>query len=114
MVGLRIPIDNCVPRRLAQHFSGHEVVHVLDIGWEQLKDGALLDIADGQFHALVTVDRSLHHQQRLDHRSFALMVLRARSNRLQHLVALVPALLAALLIARPGEVHEIEQAEPPP
>ena len=42
----------------------------------------MLDRIAGRCDAFVTVDRNLPHQQRLDGRPFAVIVLRARSNRL--------------------------------
>jgi hypothetical protein len=52
----------------------------------------------------VTLDQSLRFQQNLRDRPVAIVVLRACSNRIQDLEPLVPVLLAALLVARPGEV----------
>lgn len=104
---MRVLIDNCIPRRLAPHIVGHDVLHVLDLGWGSLKDGELLAAADGKFDALVTVDRSLRYQQRIDNRTFGLLVLRVTSNRLQGMLPLVPALIAALNEVQAGEVREV-------
>jgi hypothetical protein len=62
----------------------------------------------GRLDVLVTVDRSMPFQQRLDSRPFAVIVLRARTNRLADLLPLVPALLKALDGIKPGEVREIK------
>ena len=61
----------------------------------------------GQFDVLVSVDKSIPFQQRLSKRPFAVVVLRARTNRLADLLPLVPALLKALDEVKPGEVREI-------
>jgi hypothetical protein len=47
-------------------------------------------------------------QQRIDHRPFAIVVLRAMSNRLGDLLPLVPALLKALEHLKPGEFREVK------
>ena len=57
---------------------------------------------------LVTVDKSMPFQQRLGTRPFAVIVLRARTNRLADLLPLVPALLKALDGIKPGEAREIK------
>jgi hypothetical protein len=72
-----------------------------------LDDGPLLAAMDGRFDALITVDKSLPKQQVIATRSFAVVLLRARTNRLADLVPLVPELLAALSSARPGMVLEV-------
>jgi len=61
----------------------------------------------GLFDALITVDKSLPKQQRVSTRSFGVVVLRAKTNRLIDLLPLVPALHAALDELRPGAVYEL-------
>jgi hypothetical protein len=61
----------------------------------------------GGFEALVTVDKSLRHQQNLGIRPFGVIVLRAKTNRIADLLPLVPELRAVLNEIRPGEVREI-------
>jgi predicted nuclease of predicted toxin-antitoxin system len=104
---VRVLIDNCVPRRLADRISGHEVAAAVDLGWADLTNGRLLDAMAGKFDALITVDAGIPFQQRLSNRPFAIILLRARSNRLQDLLSLLPALLEALAEAKPGELREI-------
>jgi hypothetical protein len=62
----------------------------------------LLTLAAAQFDVFVTVDRNLSFQQNLGSVPIAVVVLRAKSNRLGDLRPLVPALLAAIESARPG------------
>jgi hypothetical protein len=104
---VRVPLDNCVPRRLGESIHGHEVASVIDLGWADLTKGRLLDAMAGQFDVLVTVDKGIRHQQRLDDRPVALVLLRARANRLPVLLPLVPVLLQTLKEITPGEVREI-------
>lgn len=105
---MRLLLDECVDCRLARDIRGHEVFTVVDLNWTGIRNGALLTRAAGQFDAFVTVDRNLAFQQRIDELPFAVVVLRARSNRLTDLTPLVPLLLEALSTIRPGEVTWIE------
>ena len=105
---MRLLLDECVDRRLARDIDGHEVFTVFNLGWAGVRNGALLTRAAGQFDAFVTVDRNLAFQQRIDALPFAVLVLRARSNRLADLRPLVPLLLEALVTVRPGEVKWVE------
>jgi hypothetical protein len=78
------------------------------MGWADLDDGPLLKVMDGRFDVLVTVDKSLLKQQRLEQRSFAVVILRAKTNRLTDLRPLAPALRAAITELRPGQVRELD------
>jgi predicted nuclease of predicted toxin-antitoxin system len=104
---MRILLDACVPRRLANELPGHEVRTVPEMGWADLDDGPLLDAMAGLFDALVTVDKNLPKQQRVQNRLFGIVVLRAKTNRLADLLPLVVALRAALEELCPGEVREL-------
>ncbi len=104
---MRVLLDGCVPRRLARELSVHEVQTAPKMGWGDLDDGPLLDAMAGWFDVLVTVDKNLPKQQQLDHRPFAVIVLRAKTNRLADLLPLVPALRLAIAEFRPGQVREL-------
>lgn len=104
---MRLLLDGCVDRRLAGQITAHEVATVVGFGWTGVRNGALLAPAAGQFDVFVTVDRNLAFQQRIDNLSFAVVVLRARTNRLVDLKLLVPRLLQVLPEVHPGEVRWI-------
>lgn len=103
---MRIIFDHCVPWGLRRPLAaaGYAVEAVAALGLADGDDGPVLDQVAGQCDAFVTVDRNLPHQQRLDGRPFAVIVLRARTNRLADMMPFVPALLAALPTAPAGEV----------
>ncbi len=100
-------LDACVPQDLRHGLSLHDTVTARYAGPAHLGNGKLLDAMSGKFDVLVTTDAKLPFQQNLAGRPLAVIVLRARSIKLQELLPLVPALLAALDIVQPGEVREI-------
>lgn len=102
---MRVLIDNCVPWRLGDAITGHEVSSVVKLGWSDLDDDVLLDAMVGRFDVLITVDKSIPFQQTLVGRPLALIVLRAKSNSLNQLKPLIPALLDALATIAPGEAR---------
>ncbi len=55
---------------------------VQDAGWSGKENGELLALADASFDVLVTLDHNIRYQQNLTGRKIALVILRARSNRL--------------------------------
>jgi hypothetical protein len=97
---LRVFLDECVDRRLARELVGHDLKTARDMGWRTIVNGRLLALAAEQFDAFVTVDRNLSFQQNLVAFSIAVLVLRARTNRLADLRPLVPRLLEAIAVRR--------------
>ena len=101
---MKILLDECVDWRLARDLAGHDVKTAREMGWAAIKNGELLALASAEFDAFVTVDRNLSFQQNLSSRTIAVVVLRARSNRLADLRPLVAKLMAALRSAHAGAV----------
>ena len=99
---MRVFLDECVDWRLAHDIVGHDVKTARQMGWTTVKNGALQALASQQFDVFVTVDRNLSFQQNLDSFSVAVLVLRAKTNRLADLRPLVPNLLAAIASAPPA------------
>jgi len=104
---MRVLLDACVPKGLGKHLSGHEVRHAPEMGWGDLDNGDLLNAMAGQFEILITVDKGIPQQQRISGRPIGVAVLRAKTNRLQDLLTLVPKLLADLPKIEPGTINEI-------
>lgn len=66
------------------------------MGWEGLRNGALLRHAGSEFEAIITVDRNMMKQQNVGDLALAVVVLVAGSNRLRALEPLLPELLKVL------------------
>jgi hypothetical protein len=99
---LKVLLDECIDWRLGRDIVGHEVRTARQMGWSAIKNGELLELATRDFDVFITVDRNLAFQQNLGSFSIAVLVLRAKSNRLADLRPLIPNLLAAIKSARPG------------
>ena len=100
---MKLLLDECI-RRLAQEIKDHEVVTVPEAGWAVVKNAELLRLAQAQFDVFVTVDRNLSFQQHLPQFNVAVIVLQARTNRLEDLRPLVPRLRGILAAAPKGQV----------
>lgn len=110
---MKLLLDECMPRRLKRTLIGHEVFTVEDAGLKGLKNGKLLQAASGQFQVLISVDKNIPAQQNLVGLQIALMILRAKTNRFEHLEPLIPQALTTLENIQPGTVVIIEcSAEP--
>ncbi len=90
---MRVLLDESLPKRLVRHLPGVEADSVFDKGWSGLKNGALLAAAEKEFDVFLTADQSLPHQQHLPRFDLSVVVLAARTNRLEDLIPLVPRAL---------------------
>lgn len=99
---MRVLIDECVDWRLSREIAGHDVKTARQMGWQTIKNGELLALAAREFDVFLTVDRNLSFQQNLVVYPIAVLVLRARTNRLADLRLLLPDLLSALHSPKPG------------
>ena len=82
---MRILLDESLPIELRSEISGHDVRYVREVGWSGLKNGELLRRAAASFDVLLTADQNLEHQQNINRLPIAVIVLVARSNRIEQL-----------------------------
>jgi hypothetical protein len=99
---VKILLDECVDRRLARDLVGHEVTTVPRKGWCGIKNGELLALAEKEFDAFVTVDRKIATQQDLTKFRIPVLLIRGRTNRLEHIRPLAGGLLEKLPRASAG------------
>jgi len=104
---LKILLDECVDSRFANHIHTVDVHTVVGKGWAGITNGKLLALAQVEFDVFVTVDRNLSFQQHLPKFDIAVILLKAKSNRVSDLVALLPELLQAISIAPKGAVTTV-------
>jgi hypothetical protein len=66
---------------------GHNVLTVPQCGWASISNGALLRLIakSGKFDIFLTVDKRLSDQNQTGKLPFAIVVLRAKSNRMKHI-----------------------------
>jgi hypothetical protein len=103
---VKVFLDECVDWRLSHAIVGHEVKTARQLGWLAIKNGELLALATEAFDVFVTVDQNLSFQQNLTTLSIAVIVMRAKTNRLADLILLVPDLSAGRhRTAKPGIVQ---------
>ena len=76
-------------------------------GWTGITNGELLRRMEGEYDALVTMDRGIEFQQNLTTRSVGVLLVRAPSNRMVHLQPLAAAILDALPALKPGQLQRI-------
>ncbi len=106
---MSVLIDECAPAELKTFFSSHGVhcVTVPEAGWSGKTNGELLRLAEDQFDVLVTIDKNIRFQQNITGLRIAILIIRARSNRVGDLRPYFPAGLEALRAIKAGEIVEV-------
>lgn len=72
---MRILLDACVPMPLHKHLRPHIVEHASRRGWQEVKNGDLLKLAEAEFDLFVTSDKNMSYQQNISARQIAILVL---------------------------------------
>lgn len=94
---MRLLLDENLPKRLKMDFVAHEVFTVRDKGWNGIRNGELLKrMLAGGFHALLTFDKNLQHQQNFSRYTLAVFVLNAPINTYTELTKPSPQINALL------------------
>ena len=105
---MKILIEECIPRKLKNSFPDHECRTVPEAGLAGKKNGELLSIAERQgFELFLTMDRGIEYEQDLAGHRIAIIILRAKSNRLADLLPLVPACLASICSIQAGQLVRV-------
>ena len=107
---MRVLVDECLDPRVKTLFSGHNVKTVHELGWDQLPDGPLLQMAQQGFDVFVTIDRNLECQQNLRKLTLGVVVVEVSKNQMRCYQVLQPELLAAVERIRPGQVVHVRSA----
>lgn len=105
---MRLLLDEQVPRVFADCLAGHVVATTQAMGWSALENGDLLrTAADAGFDALLTLDRGIEFQQNLAVLPLSVLIVRARSNRIDDLEPLAGEVLASLEALEPRSLVRI-------
>jgi hypothetical protein len=105
---VRVLLDEDIDVEFRNHLGEEVLAETVQFrGWKGFKNGALLRAAEADYDALITMDDNLPNQQNLASFALAIIILRARSKQLEHLLELVHSLLAALGDLKPGTVVRI-------
>jgi hypothetical protein len=72
---MKVLLDACVPRPLRKYLPDHTVHTAQEMGWGQLKNGALLLETETQFDAFITTDQNLKYQHKVVGKKLAILVL---------------------------------------
>ena len=73
---MKVLLDVCTPVQVRQALAGHEVLTAVKMGWGELENGKLLQVAEASgFQLFIICDKNLRTQQNLTGRSLAILEL---------------------------------------
>ena len=104
---MRVFLGACIDPRASEAFSDHEVRTAVELGWQRLKDNALVALLQDQFDVLVTTDQGFEHQQNLKTLRFGLLIIHVPRNKVEFYRPLFGQMQAAIAQVKPGEVIHI-------
>lgn len=99
---MKILLDENLPHDLRHFLSGHEVFTVAYMGWSGMENGDLLKIAgDSGFDVMLTNDSGVEYEQPLAALPIAVVVMKSKTNKLDDIRPLLPAVLSTLANLQP-------------
>jgi hypothetical protein len=104
---MKILFDNGTPKPIARRLIGHEITYTRKIGWHELGNGELIQLAEeAGYEVLLSTDKNIRYQQSLTGRKIALVVL---GNSQWPVVRLyLDRIAAAVNECTPGSYVEVE------
>ena len=101
---MKFLLDECLPVDFRHSFPGHDAHSVEWAGLKGKKNGELLLAAEGAgYQVLLTVDQGIPRQQTMLGRKLSIILIRSRTNQMEDLLPLAPAIIQALEVIQPGE-----------
>jgi predicted nuclease of predicted toxin-antitoxin system len=104
--GVKILLDECVPRPLRKLLATHTCRTAQEMSWKSIKNGELLTLAEAQFDLFITSDQGFAYQQNLRGRRIA--VLQLSTNKLRPIDAAAAQLRDAVEKISPAEFRRLE------
>ena len=102
---MRVLLDENLDWRLVRYFDADfQVTTVSQQGWKGMRNGELLRQAAKTFDALITMDKGIEHQQNLRKYTIGIILISAKSNRLQDIQPAMRRVNEVLKTLEPGQV----------
>ena len=102
---MRILLDECVPWPMRRLLTHHECISVQAQGWSGIRNGDLLQRAEGEFDLFITSDQNIRYQQNLEGRSIAILEL--STNDLHRIQAAASLIADAIATIQPNEFNQL-------
>ena len=109
---MKILLDECLPLGFRHSFPQHEVHTAQWAGLRGKTNGESLRAADdASYDALITIDKSLPHQQDLGDLKLSIIIVTAPTNQLEDLLPLLSQILEVLGTIERGQVVRVSRSD---
>ncbi len=102
---MKILVDESLPHYVRQILQSYDAYTVQYMGWSGIKNGELLNLAEGQFDVFLTADKNLQYQQNFAGRAISLIIF--PSPKLSVVKQVEAQLKAVLAVITPGIIIEL-------
>ena len=102
---MTILLDECVPWPMHRLLTNHTCTSVQAQGWSGIRNGDLLQRAEGEFDLFITSDQNIRYQQNLAGRVIAILEL--STNDLRRLQAAASLIELAITDIQPAEFKHL-------
>lgn len=103
---MKILLDECVPLPLREILDGHDCRTAQQMGWKNIRNGELLNLAEGEFDVFITADQGVRYQQNLTGRKIGILEL--STNKLRLIKAAAKQVKEAIDSIEPTEFRRLE------
>jgi predicted nuclease of predicted toxin-antitoxin system len=106
---MKVLLDENLPHELRLALMPtHDVFTVSYLGWSSLENGSLLSQAAAiGFDAMITKDQGIEHQQNMSNLPLSVVVIRAKTNKIDDIRPLIPELLSILASLAPRSLVQV-------
>ena len=108
---MRILLDECLDPGIRDFLIGHQVTTIAEAKWHGTSDRQLVQLAQGNFDVLLTLDRGFEFQHNLKNLTFGIVIIHATRNRQEDYRPLAEALRRATETVQPGQVAHVRARE---
>ena len=109
---MRVLLDENLDWRLVRYFDAECHVTTVDRqGWKAKQNGELLAQAEATFDVFVTMDKGFEHQQNISKYAIGVIIISARTNKLQDILPVMPKVNQMLRDVQPGQVISVSEGE---
>ena len=104
---MRILLDECLDPGIRDYLTGHQVTTVGEASWQSTADNQLIQLAQGRFEVLLTLDRGFEFQHNLKKLTFDIVIVHPTRNRQEDYEPMAEALRQAVEAVEPGQVLHV-------
>lgn len=105
---MKVLLDENLPHALRHLLPGHDVFTASYMGWAGFENGALLGAAAASgFDVMLTKDSGVAYEQHLPSLPIAVVIIKARTNKIDDLRPLLPGVLAAMNALTPRSLVRV-------